>query len=212
MRTKTLLLLIGLSLVGCKNPGAEVAPAKVEPASDTKTGAAPSGEPDEATAGSLAINPSNSKIGFVGAKVTGSHVGGFTGFSGKVDVGDPIESSSIELTIQTASLFADKEKLTKHLKSPDFFDVGKFPTATFRSTEIKKDGAGHTISGDLTLHGVTKRVSFPASISATDSEVSANAEFSINRQDFGIAYPGMPDDLIRDLVVIKLSLNLPRKS
>ena len=212
MRTKTLLLLIGLSIVGCKNPGAEVAPAKVEPASDTKTAAAPSSEPDEATAGSLAINPSNSKIGFVGAKVTGSHVGGFTDFSGKVDVGDPIESSSIELTIQTASLFADKEKLTKHLKSPDFFDVGKFPTATFRSTKIKKDGAGHTISGDLTLHGVTKRISFPATISATDSEVSANAEFSINRQDFGIAYPGMPDDLIRDLVVIKLSLNLPRKS
>ncbi len=86
MRTKTLLLLIGLSIVGCKNPGAEVAPAKVEPASDTKTAAAPSSEPDEATAGSLAINPSNSKIGFVGAKVTGSHVGGFTDFSGKVDM------------------------------------------------------------------------------------------------------------------------------
>lgn len=212
MRTTALLFVTGLLAVGCKNPGAEVAPAKVEPAPDSKAEAAPSGDPDKATAGSLAINPSNSKIGFVGAKVTASHVGGFTDFSGKVDVGDPIEASTIDLTIQTASLFADKEKLTKHLKSPDFFDVGKFPTATFRSTEIEKDGAGHTISGDLTLHGVTKRISFPATISATDSEVSANAEFSINRQDFGIAYPGMPDDLIRDLVVIKLSLNLPRSS
>ena len=212
MRTTVLLFVTGLLVVGCKNPGADVAPAKVEPAPDSKAEAVPSGEPDKAAAGSLAINPSNSKIGFVGAKVTASHVGGFTDFSGKVDVGDPIESSTIELTIQTASLFADKEKLTKHLKSPDFFDVGKFPTATFRSTEIKKDGAGHTISGDLMLHGVTKRISFPATISATDSEVSANAEFSINRQDFGIAYPGMPDDLIRDLVVIKLSLNLPRQS
>jgi polyisoprenoid-binding protein YceI len=199
-------------VVGCKNPGADVAPAKVEPAPDSKAEAAPSGETYKVTAGSLAINPSNSKIGFVGAKVTASHVGGFTDFSGKVDVGDPIEASTIELTIQTASLFADKEKLTKHLKSPDFFDVGKFPTAKFRSTEIKKDGAGHTISGDLTLHGVTKRISFPATISATDTEVSANAEFSINRQDFGIAYPGMPDDLIRDLVVVKLSLNLPRQT
>lgn len=212
MRTTALLFVTGLLIAGCKNPGAEVAPAKVEPAPDTKAEAAPSGDPDQAAAGSLAINPSNSKIGFVGAKVTASHVGGFTDFSGNVDVGDPIEKSAIALTIQTDSLFADKEKLTKHLKSPDFFDVGKFPTATFRSTEIKKDGAGHTISGDLTLHGVTKRISFPATISATDSEVSANAEFSINRQDFGIAYPGMPDDLIRDLVVIKLSLNLPRSS
>jgi len=212
MRTTALLFVTGLLVAGCKNPGAEVAPAKVESAPDTKAEAAPSGDPDTATAGSLAINPSNSKIGFVGAKVTASHVGGFTDFSGKVDVGDPIEASTIDLTIQTASLFADKEKLTKHLKSPDFFDVGKFPTATFRSTEIKKDGAGHTIGGDLTLHGVTKRISFPATISATNSEVSANAEFSINRQDFGIAYPGMPDDLIRDLVVIKLSLKLPRQS
>jgi polyisoprenoid-binding protein YceI len=46
----------------------------------------------------------------------------------------------------------------------------------------------------------------------TDAQISANAEFSINRQDFGIAYPGMPDDLIRDLVVVKLSLTLPRQS
>jgi polyisoprenoid-binding protein YceI len=67
------------------------------------------------------------------------------------------------------------------------------------------------ITGDLTLHGVTKRVSFPATISVSDVRVDANAEFSINRQDYGITYPGMPDDLIRDLVVIKLSLQLPRQ-
>jgi len=212
MRTTALLFVTGLLVVGCKNPGADVTPAKVEPPHDSKAGADPSGVPNTAAAGSLAIKPSNSKIEFVGAKVTASHEGGFTDFSGEVEVGDPVESSTIELTIQTASLFADKEKLTKHLKSPDFFDVGKFPTATFRSTEIKKDGAGHKISGDLMLHGVTKSISFPATISVTDSAVRANAEFSINRQDFGIAYPGMPDDLIRDLVVIKLSLNLSRQS
>ncbi len=212
MRTTALLFVTGLLAMGCKNPGAEVAPSTVESAPDSKAEAAPSGEPDEAAAGSLAINPSNSKIEFVGAKVTASHDGGFTDFSGTVEVGDPIETSKVELSIQTDSLFADKEKLTKHLKSPDFFDVDKFPTATFRSTEIKKEGAGHTISGDLTLHGVTKRISFPATVSVTDSQVNANAEFSINRQDFGIAYPGMKDDLIRDLVVIKLSLNLPRQS
>jgi polyisoprenoid-binding protein YceI len=98
------------------------------------------------------------------------------------------------------------------LKSPDFFDVARVPTATFRSTEIRAEGEGHTITGDLTLHGVTKRISFPATLAVTDAQISANAEFSINRQDFGIAYPGMPDDLIRDLVVVKLSLTLPRQS
>lgn len=207
MRVPVLLFAVGVFVAGCKDPGAEVTPATVETPAETKTQAATAGK---ATT-SLAINPSNSKIEFVGAKVTASHPGGFTDFAGKVDLGEPIEKSQIEVTIQTASLYADKEKLTKHLKSPDFFDVGKFPTATFRSTEIKKEGAGHVITGDLTLHGVTKRVSFPATISVSDVRVDANAEFSINRQDYGITYPGMPDDLIRDLVVIKLSLQLPRQ-
>lgn len=206
MRSTIALVAISLALVGCKDPGAQVAPAEVEASAPEAD--APSGNKDSANA--LAINPSNSKVEFVGAKVTASHPGGFTDFSGKVELGEPIEQSRVQLTIQTASLYADKEKLTKHLQSPDFFDVAKFPTATFESTEIKKEGEGHTVSGKLTLHGVTKQISFPATISASDTEVSANAEFSINRQDFGINYPGMKDDLIRDLVVIKLSLRLPK--
>lgn len=209
MRRAVFLFSLGLVVAGCKNPGAEVTAAAVEPAADA-TKAIPAGA--EPTAGALAINPSNSKIEFVGAKITASHPGGFTDFAGALVLGDPIEESAISVTIQTASLYADKEKLTKHLKSPDFFDVDKYPTATFRSTEIRREGEGLVISGDLTLHGVTRQISFPATASATETEVSATAEFSINRQDFGIAYPGMPDDLIRDLVVIKLSLALPRKS
>ena len=210
MRATVLLFSISFAVVGCKDPGAKVTAAEVEAPPEAEP--ASSAQPGSKAATSLAINPSNSKIEFVGAKVTASHPGGFTDFVGKIDLGDPIEKSQIEVTIHTASLYADKEKLTKHLKSPDFFDVRKFPTATFRSTEIKKDGDAHTIAGDLTLHGVTNRISFPATMSATGAEVSASAEFSINRQDYGISYPGMRDDLIRDLVVIKLSLKLPRQS
>ncbi len=207
MRATLLFLSLAITLTGCKDPGAEVAPAKVESPIETKADA-----PDSPTGAVLAINPSNSKIEFVGAKVTASHPGGFTDFAGTLTLGDPVEKSQIEVTIQTASLFADKEKLTKHLKSPDFFDVEKFPTAAFRSTEISRSAEGHTVSGDLTLHGVTKRISFPASISGDGGKPSAAAEFSINRQDFGIAYAGMPDDLIRDLVVIKLDIRPEPKS
>jgi polyisoprenoid-binding protein YceI len=209
MKTASLVIVLGVMAAGCEDPGAKVTGATVEAASGPAA-SAPAGK-DAKTAGSLAISPSNSKIEFVGAKVTASHPGGFTDFSGKVDLGLPIEKSQIEITIQTASLYADKEKLTGHLKSPDFFDVGKFPTATFRSAEIAKSGDAYTVAGDLTLHGVTKRISFPATIQATDAELNANAEFSINRQDFGISYPGMRDDLIRDLVVIRLSVKLPRE-
>jgi len=212
MRITVFLFAIGVVVAGCKDPGAEVTAATVESPVDLKAEPTSGDDPGSKADASLAINPSNSKVEFVGAKVTASHPGGFTDFMGKIDLGDPIEKSQIEVTIQTASLYADKEKLTKHLKSPDFFDVGNFPTATFRSSEIKSDGDGHTIAGDLTLHGVTKRISFPATIKATGSEVSATAEFSINRQDYGISYPGMRDDLIRDLVVIKLSLKLPSRS
>jgi polyisoprenoid-binding protein YceI len=212
MRTTVLLLCVGLVVAGCKDPGAEVTAATVEAPAEAKAGPASATATGSQADTSLTINPSNSKVEFIGAKVTASHPGGFTDFSGKVELGDPIEKSQIEVTIQTASLYADKEKLTKHLKSPDFFDVQKFPTVTFRSVEIEKSDAGHMVAGDLTLHGVTKRIAFPVTVSATDEEVSASAEFSINRQDYGISYPGMRDDLIRDLVVIKLSLKLPRQS
>lgn len=206
MRITLTVFITALGLVGCKNPGAEVTPATVEEVPAQEVEQAPA-----ATANSLSITPANSKVEFVGAKVTRSHDGGFKDFGGKLELADPVEQSQIDLTIQTASVFSDDPKLTKHLRSPDFFDVDKFPTATFKSTEIKKEGEGHVISGDLTLHGVTKRVSFPATVTVSDAEVKAMSEFSINRKDFGIVYPGMPDDLIRDLVVIKLSLALPRE-
>ena len=212
MRTTVLLFCIGLVVAGCKDPGAQVTAATVESPAEAKAGPKPGADTGDQADRVLAITPSNSKVEFVGAKVTASHPGGFTDFAGKVEIGDPIEKSQIEVTIQTASLYADKEKLTKHLKSPDFFDVGTFPTATFRSAEIKKSADGHTVAGDLTLHGVTKRIAFPVTVTATDGAISASAEFSINRQDYGISYPGMRDDLIRDLVVIKLSLKLPRQS
>jgi polyisoprenoid-binding protein YceI len=89
MRVPVLLFAVGVFVAGCKDPGAEVTPATVETPAETKTQAATAGK---ATT-SLAINPSNSKIEFVGAKVTASHPGGFTDFAGKVDVGDPIEKS-----------------------------------------------------------------------------------------------------------------------
>jgi polyisoprenoid-binding protein YceI len=212
MRAAVFFFAIGLVVSGCKDPGAEVTAATVESPAEPKAQPSSGDDPGSKADGSLAITPSNSKIEFVGAKVTASHPGGFTDFGGKVELGEPLEKSQIEVTIQTASLYADKEKLTKHLKSPDFFDVAKFPTATFRSADIKKDGDKHTMSGDFTLHGVTKRISFPVTLNATDADVTASAEFSINRQDYGINYPGMRDDLIRDLVVIKLSLKLPRQS
>ena len=112
------------------------------------------------------------------------------------------------------SITADSEKLTRHLKSADFFDVEKFPRGSFKSTSIKSGGEGgasHTVSGNLELRGETKHVSFPATITVADG-VRVQAEFTINRNDFGINYAGMADDLINDDVLIKLTLDAKKSS
>ena len=163
----------------------------------------------------LAINNENSKVSFVGSKVTGKHDGGFNKFSGNINFvnGNP-EESSVTVDIDVASVYTDTDGLTKHLQTGDFFDVAKFPKATFTSTKIAPDASGagkYTITGDLELRGVKKSITFPATINISDSDVAVDAEFSINRKDFGILYAGKADDLIRDDVVLKLDLKAPRK-
>jgi polyisoprenoid-binding protein YceI len=155
------------------------------------------------------ITPENSKIEFVGSKVTGSHNGSFEKFSGTIDYIGETEKSVVNITIDTDSVKTDADGLTTHLKSPDFFDVAKFPKATFVSTEIKPGGdkgASHTVTGNLQLHGVTKSVTFPATISVEPGAMTVNSTFAINRKDFGINYAGGADNLIRDEVVMKLQV------
>lgn len=197
-----------LGLVGCDKktePTAEVVEAQVaQPAA-----AAPAADGTE-----LAFDQSSGKLEFVGAKITDSHPGRFETFSGKIRLNsENLEQSSVKLDIDIASMQIEPDKLKKHLLSEDFFTADKFPKATFESTSIKAGGAAgatHTITGNLTLRGTQKSITFPATISATDAGVAAKAEFAINRKDFGIVYPGMPDDLIKDDVVIRFDLNVKK--
>jgi polyisoprenoid-binding protein YceI len=157
----------------------------------------------------------SSTIDFTGSKVTGIEQGSFKKFTGAIDLveGKP-EKSRVEVTIDLNSIETKVGKLTEHLKSPDFFDVAKFPQATFTSTEIKpggEKGASHTVTGTLDLHGVKKTITFPATINVAADAVSVVSEFAINRKDFGIVYAGKADDLIRDEVVLKLSVKAPRR-
>ena len=88
--------------------------------------------------------------------------------------------------------------------------MATYPKASFVSTKIVPDTAkgtgSYTITGDFTLHGQTKSITFPAKITVGDVDVAVESEFSINRKDFGIVYAGKTDDLIRDDVVIRLNL------
>jgi polyisoprenoid-binding protein YceI len=193
---------------GCANPGKDKPQAKVGEA------AAPAQQAPAAITEQVALTPENTTLGFVGSKVTGSHDGGFKAFTGAVGLGSTGPTASkVALEIDVSSLWSDNDNLTKHLLSPDFFDAAVHPKATFASTSIQPAAAGgsnYTITGNLNLHGVEKSISFPATIDVTAGEVMANAEFVINRKDFGIVYPGKPDDLIRDEVVLKLAVKAPR--
>ena len=188
--------LVACVITGCSDPADKVAKA---PTSAPKEAAQPS------SAGkAYAIQP-DSTLGFVGSKVTGSHEGGFKKFTGKINVTDGSVTAA-EVKIDMDSTWTDNEKLTGHLKSPDFFDVAKYPTATFTTTDVKSSGAQKTVTGNLDLHGVTKSVTFPADIQVVDNTVTVKAEFAINRKDFNINYSGKADDLIRDNVILKLDI------
>jgi polyisoprenoid-binding protein YceI len=180
-------------------PGASVSPG-------VSATPAVSGTPS-AAAGAVLAFVEGTEVKFKGSKVTGAHEGGFRKVSGSVVVPDSdLTKATIDVNIDMTSTYSDDEKLTGHLTSPDFFDTAKFPTSTFKSTAIAKTDDGYLVTGDLNLHGVTKSINFPAQIDLNGNQLGARAEFSINRKDFSIVYPGKPDDLIRDEVVILFDL------
>lgn len=204
-----ILLIIAALAYGCANPAADKPKATVGNAAQESNAAKPAGTE------TLLISPENSKVEFIASKVTRTHHGSFKQFSGTIElVADNIPGSRVTIDIDTGSVVADDDQLTGHLKTADFFDVAKFPKATFVSTKIEPSNSGastHTVTGNFELHGVKKSITFPATIQVTPENVAVDAEFAINRKDFGIVYAGKADDLIRDEVVIKLNPRVPRK-
>jgi polyisoprenoid-binding protein YceI len=200
---KTLTILVPLLLAAaCSNPASDQPKAVTSEAAPAAS--APAGGQR------YLITPEHCKIEFVGSKVTGSHNGSFEKFAGEINYLGAPEKSRVRITIDTTSIKTDTDKLTEHLKTADFFDVAKYPQATFESTAIRaggEQGATHTITGNLQLHGVTRSISFPATIAVTPDAITVESSFAINRKDFEINYAGQADNLIRDDVVLKLHVH-----
>jgi polyisoprenoid-binding protein YceI len=197
-------MLGALLLAGCSDPADKVAKATVSPANATAASATPQ---NTASAKSFSFGPENSTINFVGSKVTGSHNGGFTKFTGELRTANgKLVEDGTKVVIDMSSTYADNDRLTGHLKSPDFFNAAQIPTATFVTKSISQQATNSLVTGDLTLHGVTKQISFPANIQVSDNSVELTAAFAINRFDFAIVYPGKANDLIRKEVVLKLKV------
>jgi polyisoprenoid-binding protein YceI len=145
--------------------------------------------------------------------------GSFHGISGMITF-DPtdVAKSSVEATIPVATVDTGVAPRDNDLKSPRFFDADKFPTLTFKSTSVRKAGDHYDVTGDLTLHGVTKQVVLkleePGKAQTGMDGKSVHRGFTatttINRQDFGLSFNGTlksGDAVLSDEVRIELDVD-----
>ncbi|HMJ47795.1 MAG TPA: YceI family protein [Ferruginibacter sp.] len=170
---------------------------------------------------------STSAITWSASKPTATHTGTFNISEGKLYVKDNALTGG-SFVINMASLNnvdlsndpENKGKLEGHLKSPDFFDIAKYPTSTFQITSVLpysdsvNKEATHLVKGNLTLKDSTKNVSFPARITVDAVTLSAAASFTIDRTEWGMNYkgPGNPQDwFITKNVNIKISVAATKK-
>lgn len=134
--------------------------------------------------------------------------GSFEKFKGTVIIDDAdITKSKIDVTIETASINTGIDTRDNHLRSPDFFDVVKFPFMTFVSTKVEPDKDNYKVTGNLTIKGVTKQgVLFVGSQNSLkeNPERTATVTTMVNRQDFGVSWGGM----IADEVYVSVSSKL----
>ncbi len=202
-------------------------PAKVAPATNPAktmpaTAAAEPGKTEASPGSSLAkavgeytIDSEHTQLVFaVNHLGTSNQYGQFTKVTGHFSIAEDLSKSSISLEVPTGSVFTAAKKRDDHLRGPDFFDAKQFPTITFKSTSVKATGANtYTVSGDLTLHGVTKSIAIDLKhgASAADPEMMGgrfrtgfNGSFSIKRSEFGLNYmPGALGEEIQLLLALE---------
>ena len=145
--------------------------------------------------GTWAIDPSHSEISFSVRHLMVSKVrGSFEKFAGSILVGETVEASGVEASIEASSINTRDEGRDQHVRSGDFFDVENHPTWTFKATGIAAGGKGLLISGDLTMRGVTKSVVLDTEFLGVNNDPWGNtkagfsASTTVNRKDFGIEW------------------------
>lgn len=150
-------------------------------------------------AGVYNIDAVHSTVGFVARHLVASKVRGrFTDFSGVITIGETPETSSVQATVQAASITTDNEMRDAHLKSPDFLEFETFPTLTLTSTKVTaKGGEDYELVADVTVKGITKSITFDLeflgagpSMTPGVTVVGFEASADIDRRDFGINFNG----------------------
>jgi polyisoprenoid-binding protein YceI len=163
------------------------------------------------------VDPEHSNIGFsVDHMVVSKTRGQFMEYTGFIEM-DPDAKTvkTIEATIKTPSITTNHPKRDTHLKSPEFFDVEKYPTMTYKMKSYHKNGDGYTAIGDLTLRGVTKEITLVGNFNGVNKDPWGNtragftAEGKVNRKDFGVNWNKALDNggvIVGNDVLIKLDV------
>ncbi len=148
-------------------------------------------------AGTYAIDPAHTEVGFVARHLIGTKVRGrFTDVSGTFTVAENPEDSTLDAVVQAASIHTNQAQRDDHLRTNDFLDVPNHPTLTLKSTGMKRvDDTHWVLTGDLTIRGVTKSVDFdleflgegPA-MQEGKTVVAFSAPGEIDRRDFGVSF------------------------
>jgi len=145
--------------------------------------------------GTWEIDPGHTDVSFIGRHFMVTKVRGrFTGVSGRVVIAESFEDSRVDVTIDMATVESGSTARDEHIRSAELFDVERFPQATFRSNEVDWDGAAGRVTGDLTIHGVTRTVTLEVTFEgyARDPWGGDRAIFSartkVDREDFDISW------------------------
>jgi polyisoprenoid-binding protein YceI len=170
------------------------------------------------------IDPNHSAAQFAVRHLAISTVrGAFTKVNGTIQFDDKdISKSSVDVTIDAASVDTRVADRDKDLRSDHFFDVEKYPTLTFKSTKMEQSAPGKLkVTGDLTVHGVTKQVvldvegpTAPMKDPWGNQRAAANATTKINRQDFGVKWNAKMDNggwVVGDDVEITIDVEIVQK-
>jgi len=198
MRQASLVVIALLSGLACNSRDTTAAASTGAGASTTAEAASPAA-PAIPAVSKWIVDPENSSVGFVCKHVFTNVRGMFPLPSGTLTLDDATPANTkVNATLDPSLITTGVEERDTHLKSADFFDVAKYPTVTFVSTSVTKSGAGsYSVTGDLTMHGITKPVTLALTVSAPFNHAGGvrrgiEATTSVNRKDFGInwEFPG----------------------
>lgn len=187
-------------------PAAPSAPAATTAAAPTAP-AAPAAPAEGAVKYKIEANDDSDLLWTGYGGLLGHMDGGFGNFNGTATVNPAdLTTAQVELTIDMTTIFSSSSGLTTKLRDEHFFNTTKFATAKFVSTGVVKEGDKFNVSGNLDVLGAARNVTFPATIEIKDGKLHTQAEFQINRNDWGIVYQGTGGSFIEDNVLIKFDL------